>query len=143
MTFQNTKYYTNIIKVSLSVPSLSSSVFGINQWNLYAHKGKSITLTNLVYKGFYTDTALDINTSASWAANLSPSYAASYAGCPTDTNNFTIDLRRKGFDVGMYQLKIPSHDQEVRVKKNGNLIFSALCCNTNPAAINLGTISLP
>ena len=40
----------------------------------------------------------------------------------------------------MYQLKIPAHDEQVRITKNGVTIFSALCCSTNPPAINVGLL---
>ncbi len=134
---QGTTLSSNVVKVSSSAKG-DTSIFGNNLWNVYSYIGKNTNLSSLVYNGFYTDTALSPNTADNWASNLSPSYAANYLGCPLDTNNFTINLRRKGFDTGMYQLQIITHNQEVVVKKDGATVLSTTCCFANLPNVNLG-----
>ena len=139
VTANHTTYYSNVIKVSLISPG-NPSVFGNQQWNIYGYNGKDLNTTGITYKGYYTTNVLNINTVNNWADSLSPSAAAGYKGCPISNDNFTIAARRLGFDSGFYQLQIPLNNDAVQININGSALYSANCCNINPANLNIGKL---
>ncbi|MFN8357677.1 MAG: T9SS type A sorting domain-containing protein [Spirosomataceae bacterium] len=98
------------------------NVFGTNQWNVYAWNGGggTTTFTNDAwiagYVGYYTDTALNIDTRNQWDQNLSPSFASTYQGCTLGSNDsFSWSAKRKGFPCGKYRINIPANDDAAQL----------------------------
>ena len=135
----NYTYYSNVIKVSVYSPG-NPAVFGFKEWNIYCYNGKNINTTGVYYRGYYKSAPLNINTLSNWADSLSPSAATGYVGCPVNNNNFTISAKRINFDSGVYQMQVPLNNDAVAIKVNGSNVYSATCCNINPANINIGKL---
>ncbi len=109
------------------------AVFGNNQWLVYAYNGGNINLTG-TYFGYYTETNLSYSTESRWCSNCSPSDASGYQGCLVPVDNHVVVYKRQGFPCGVYQLDMPTHDDDARVYVNGNLVWSHEpgCCDAHP-----------
>jgi hypothetical protein len=116
------------------------SVFGSNQWRVYSYFGTDLSLSNPAnYLGFYTVSTLNYNTETDWANGGSPGSAPGYTGCTMGNDNFTMVMKRRGFPAGAYTLNIPTHDDGIVVLLDGNQVYSAGCCSTNPT-LTLGAL---
>ena len=133
---------SNEIVVTVNTVQGNPSVFGSNQWNVYAYNGASDFELGAseIYRGFYTSTNLNIKTDDQWPSHLSPSQAANYQGCPVNTDNFMWVMKRQGFPTGNYYMDIPTHDDFIRVYKNGVQVFEHLSCCDAHSAIPLGNM---
>ncbi|WP_460566796.1 CARDB domain-containing protein [Flaviaesturariibacter terrae] len=110
------------------------SVFGQNQWNVYAWNAGTYynngSSWNDNYAGYYTATGLNFNSQDQWNPNNSPSSAPGYQGCTVNTDNFSWSARRKGFPCGYYKVSLPGHDYYARVLINGQQVYYTCCGNT-------------
>jgi hypothetical protein len=112
------------------------SVFGNNTWNVYAWDAGGLTDNgqswNTNYKGYYTDTALNMDTRAKWGVNGSPSNAAGYLGCGVGNDNHSWSAKRKGFPCGNYKINILGHDDEGQLFVDGIKVWEHMgCCDTH------------
>ncbi|RYY41006.1 MAG: hypothetical protein EOO08_03535 [Chitinophagaceae bacterium] len=123
---------TQNVVVSSSAPG-DPTVYGANQWNVYAFNsgnGYKNGLTFAGYAGYYVATGTDFNTLNQW--NNSPSESSGFQGCPVGIDNHTWVARRKGFACGNYRLDIPNHDDVIQVYLNGSLIYEHEgCCDAH------------
>ncbi|MEI6021050.1 MAG: hypothetical protein WCR21_07965, partial [Bacteroidota bacterium] len=137
------------IRVSSSNPTLSSldnganitiaatagtpSIFGSGAWNVYCYTGQSNYSTD--YRGFYTENALNFNTTSRWANTSSPSSAnatggSAYQGCIIGTTAYSFVYKRSNIPCGYYQIDIPSRRNEVYIIINGTTVYSnTVCCS--------------
>lgn len=127
--------YSNAVGITIEPVQGNPAVAGSNAWNVYAFNGNSLNPVNTAYRGYYVDSSLNIDTRNRWNAYASPSAASNYQGCPVSNDLFAYILKRTGFPTGKYTISIPSHDDSIRILVNGNLLYQAACCNTNPTTL--------
>lgn len=109
------------------------ATFGTNQWNAYAYACGNIDLTGSTYAGFYTETSLGYNSTSKWCSSCSPSAATGYTGACVGIDNHIVVSKRQGFPCAVYQINIPSHDDDARVYINGTNVWQHLggCCDAH------------
>jgi len=126
--------------IQISGNSTSPSIFGNNVWNSYCYN--IATYTNNTssmdysdYKGMYTISTLDYNSSDLWATNGTPSDAQGYIGCEVTSDQHIVQSKRKGFPCGYYSISIAGpgnlagHDDAARLIVDGNVVWSnSGCC---------------
>jgi len=111
------------------------TVFGNNVWNVYAwNKGNFNNNAgenwNTFYSGYYTTNSLNFNSNNDFNNGASPSSAPNYQGCPVNNDFHSWSAKRQDFPCGYYQLNIPTHDDQVQVWINGNMVFEHIgCCD--------------
>ena len=96
-----------------------AGTFGTNEWYVYGYDGGNLDLTGSTYRGYYEETGLSYNTTSKWGAAFSPSYAPGWNGNCVNVDNHVVVSKRQGFTCGVYQLNVPSHDDDIRVYING------------------------
>ncbi|WP_165917299.1 CARDB domain-containing protein [Flaviaesturariibacter aridisoli] len=110
------------------------SVFGDNQWNVYAWNAGTYydngSSWNDNYAGYYTAPGLNFNSQSQWDPNASPSSAPGYQGCTVNNDYFSWAAKRKGFPCGYYKIILPYHDYYARIKINGQQVYYSCCGNT-------------
>ncbi len=128
--------------VSVDQPYGAYTIFGDNMWNVYAFNKNNTLMTEEVrnkmldidpaimkYRGSYSDTTLNINTSIKWATDLSPSFAPTFRGCDVQTDHHLFIYKRKGFPCGTYALEDFLHSNVALVKINDRTVYrSTECC---------------
>ncbi|NBL64969.1 T9SS sorting signal type C domain-containing protein [Flavobacterium sp. NST-5] len=120
----------------------NSTVFGNNTWNVYAFNNSTLDAIQN-YRGYYTQTALNVDTETAWNRDLSPSSAYTWQGCDVARDNFVTIHKRKGFPCGKYQIIADKWDDQLRIKVNNNQVYEALTYNPGPNAnIVIGTFAL-
>lgn len=133
--------------VNVNVPPGTPSVFPGNQWNAYAYTGTSLTLSDAVYYGYYTQNTLGVSTitgTNSWAKELSPSSAAGYQGCTVPNDGFVFVYKRQGFPCGMYQINFTFWDDDAELYIDGARVWSKgawsgeTAVNDNAGSFRLG-----
>ena len=110
--------------VTVVSPVGDPSVFGDNQWNIYAYQGNNINLSGITYKGYYTESNFSFSTSDRWRVLGSPDEAIGYQGCEVTDDNHTFVYKREGFTLGTYQITV-GHDDGYQLYIDGVLIGSA------------------
>lgn len=129
---------------TVTVPG-STLDFGNNEWRAYGFAGGNISL-NGSYRGFYTMTGLNFNTSTSttgWPTTGTPSSAAGWSGCPVPSDEFAMTIKRRGFPCGRYQLTMNDWDDAAQVYVNGNLVWNCAVWNgANSCSGNVGQFNL-
>ncbi|NMH28242.1 Ig-like domain-containing protein [Flavobacterium silvaticum] len=123
--------YTAAAYVTVTVGAApgTPSVFGTNQWNVYAYNGADINLgSSLVYRGYYVQNTLSPNSQDTanngWSSSLSPSASAGWNGCTVNNDTHTFVYKRQGFPCGTYSLTMNNWDDVLQVYLNGTLIHS-------------------
>lgn len=133
---------SNVVQVSVTTPAGDPAVFPTNLWNVYAYNGGDLALgSGITYTGFYSVNSLNVNTSDQWNNQASPSSAGGFQGCPTQVDNFTFTVKRKGFPSGNYTLNILGHDDQIQVYKNGTNVFEHIGCCDAHLGIDLGALN--
>lgn len=130
------------------VPS-NNAQSGIKVWNVFTYNGQNLDLTGgTTFKGYYVDSASNMNTSNRWNISKSPSFANNYLGCEVDTSNFTIDAKKQGFTYSEYQFRTKSYNNWLRMKLidytlgvQPIIYNSPTCCNAKIPTIPLGILS--
>lgn len=110
--------YTDGIFKTVSVGAQGDpTVFGDNQWNVYAYQGSGpLNATN--YRGYYVqnlDTNVGFDSKLKWEDTTTPSNALDWKGCPITGTAFTFIHKRKGFPCGRYQLAFLYYDEDTVV----------------------------
>lgn len=110
------------------------ATFGSNTWNVYAYNGGTIDLTG-VYSGYYTEPSMSYSTQDRWVGDGTPSSASGFQGCgtPVPIDYHCVVSKRQGFPCGVYQIDVPTHDDDMRVYVNGALVWSHEpgCCDAH------------
>ena len=109
--------------VTVVSPVGDPSVFGDNQWNIYAYQGNNINLSGITYKGYYTESNFSFSISDRWRVLGSPDEAIGYQGCEVTDDNHTFVYKREGFTLGTYQITV-GHDDGYQLYIDGVLIGS-------------------
>ncbi len=99
--------------VTVNVPGGNPSLAGENVWNVYGYINEDITLTNVIYAGYYTQSTLGFDTASGtngWSATSNPSASAGWSGCAIPNDLFTTVHKRKGFPCGNYTVRMTGWD---------------------------------
>jgi hypothetical protein len=110
------------------------SVFGDNQWNIYAYNGTNSDLSANTYRGYYAEPNLSFDTRSRWLAANTPSAASGYRGCSVD-KLMTFVAKRRGFPCGLYSISV-GHDDEASLYVNGTLVSSLTGWTYTPVAVS-------
>ena len=131
--------YSNVIERNPSAIG-NPAVFGSNTWNVYAYNGQDYNLNpaNIIYRGYYSDTALLIDTRNRWDPNYSPSLATGYQGCPVNSDFHTWVMKRHGFPAGPYVVSNICHDDDVNILVNGVSVMNYGGAGCNPGDNSIG-----
>jgi len=129
---------------SCVVPSIPS--FGNNTWNVlgYNHGGYNFgnlgSLAGQTFRGFYTNSIVDITSTNQWCSTCSPSDAAGWNGCTVTPDNHTVVYKRQGFPTAFYQIDLNGHDDGVQCYVNGNLVYQIDGCCADRGVIWSGVL---
>lgn len=115
--------------VSVTIPSRDPATFGDNTWNVYGYSTADLTLTNTIYLGSYVHSGLNFDSTSRWAANVSPSNASGWSGCPVPVDQFTFVAKRKGFTCGTYRLQMVNCDDAGELYIDGVRIWNCTVAN--------------
>jgi hypothetical protein len=107
------------------------SIFGPNQWYVYAWKfwsgantaSNNIWKQNYAYAGYYIDTSLNFSTILRWDKEKSPSYAEGYCGCWVPPDFHSYSAKRMGFPPGEYILNVVAHDDDAQLLVNDEIVW--------------------
>ncbi|SFQ46359.1 T9SS sorting signal type C domain-containing protein [Flavobacterium akiainvivens] len=111
--------------------------YGDNQWNVYtSHINTNTNPHTYTYKGYYTDSALTVNSENMWASGASPSAAATWTGCAVENDYFGFVYKRKGFTCGEYNLTLQKWDDHIKIYIDGTQVNFANYTLGNGGAIN-------
>lgn len=122
------------------LPKGDPTVYGDKVWNVYGYVNNDITLNNVRYAGYYVDPNLNLNSTAYWTRDKSPSSATIWQGTQIPDDNFTAVFKRKGFDCGLYQLQHVNHDDAIEIYIDDVLIYSQNNWDNNSFLINNGQL---
>lgn len=128
--------YSDIVKVNIATVQGDTSVFGNQNWIMYAFNGNDINLKTNNYRGFYTATGLSIVTTNQWSYWESPSSAVGYQGCPVEFENFVLSARRQGFPAGNYNLNLTIVDDQAMVLVDGVIVYTGGVANITLGALD-------
>lgn len=125
---------TTTLTVDVVTPPGNPSVFGNNEWNVYAwNSGGNFSSDNPWvnnYSGFYTATGVNFNTQNQW--NDTPSDAPGYQGCTVGIDNHSWSAKRQGFPTNYYSLNVDGHDDTAELYINGSLVWDHQgCCDSH------------
>ncbi|MFP9116338.1 T9SS sorting signal type C domain-containing protein [Flavobacterium sp. RNTU_13] len=121
------------------------AVFGDGVWNAYGYSGTTLTLSDAVYKGYYTQNTLGFDTTTgtnSWADTASPSAATGWQGCTVPNDNFVLVYKRKGFSCGTYQISFTRWDDDAELYINGTRVWNRTSWSGGLVNVLAGTYTL-
>lgn len=128
--------YSDIVKVNVATLQGDTTVFGNQNWIMYAFNGNDINLKTNTYRGYYTATGLSIVSTNQWSYWESPSSAVGYQGCPVEFENFVMSARRQGFPAGNYNLNLTIVDDQAMVLVNGVVVYTGGVANITLGALD-------
>lgn len=125
----------------LDPPPGNPSVFGDNEWRVYAWNAGGAEPNpdswNTNYSGYYTATGLNFNTQNQWNADFSPSTASGYQGCFVGNDNHSFSAKRKGFTCAYYRISIDGHDDAAQLWIDGAMVWEHIGCDDVSAAFTI------
>jgi hypothetical protein len=116
--------------------------FGNNTWNvcgysvLTSSEAELGTKATAVYKGYYQNANLSINTSSVtntpyWTQLTNPSTVAGWNGCQMINDYFMFAYKRTNFEPGYYTFTVNYNDDYLKLFVNGVQQYStAVCCTS-------------
>ncbi|MEY4521874.1 MAG: hypothetical protein RIT10_1059 [Bacteroidota bacterium] len=123
--------------------------FGNNTWNvcgysvLTASEAELGTKATAVYKGYYQNANLSINTSSAtntpyWTQLTNPSTVAGWNGCQMISDNFMFAYKRTNFEPGYYTFTVNYNDDYLKLYVNGVQQYSTAVCCTSKGVVYSG-----
>lgn len=123
--------------------------FGNNTWNvcgysvLTASEAELGTKATAVYKGYYQNANLSINTSSVtntpyWTQASNPSSAAGWNGCQMISDNFMFAYKRTNFEPGYYTFTVNYNDDYLKLYVNGVQQYTTAVCCTSKGVVYSG-----
>jgi len=131
--------------VTVSTVPGNPAVFGDGVWNAYGYSGTTLTLSDAVYRGYYTQSTLGFDTTTgtnSWADTASPSAATGWQGCTMPNDNFVLVYKRKGFSCGTYQISFTRWDDDAELYINGTRVWNRTAWSGGLVNVLAGTYTL-
>lgn len=123
-TCGNTECASITVNVTGGAPG-DPSVFGTDQWNVYAYEGNNFD----AYYGYYTDPNTSFNSTNYWGIYGAPSDASTYVGCAVGADNHSYSAKRQGFACGQYQVVAQNWDDNIDILVNGVTVAGYGCCS--------------
>ena len=123
--------------------------FGNNTWNvcgysvLTASEAELGTKATAVYKGYYQNANLSINTSSVtntpyWTQLTNPSTVAGWNGCEMISDYFMFAYKRTNFEPGYYTFTVNYNDDYLKLYVNGVQQYSTAVCCTSKGVVYSG-----
>jgi hypothetical protein len=123
--------------------------FGNNTWNvcgysvLTASESELGTKATAVYKGYYQNANLSINTSSVtntpyWTQLTNPSTVAGWNGCQMISDNFMFAYKRTNFEPGYYSFTVNYNDDYIKLFVNGQEQYTSSVCCTSKGIVYSG-----
>ena len=123
--------------------------FGNNTWNvcgytvLTASEAELSAKATSVYKGYYQNLNLSINTSSvtntpNWAQSSNPSSVAGWTGCQMINDYFMFAYKRTNFDPGYYTFTVNYNDDYIKLFVNGQEQYTSSVCCTSKGIVYSG-----
>ncbi|HYV91177.1 MAG TPA: MopE-related protein [Chitinophagales bacterium] len=110
--------------------NFGNGVWQVNAYNQGMDLDYGTSWLPQFFSGYYIDSALSFNSENSWNGNDNPSQATNYTGCSIPSDYMSWSAKRRGFDCGMYQIDILSHDDEGQLFINGVEVWEHdICCD--------------
>lgn len=128
----------NGVNIAILAPTGNPNAYGTSNWLVHCFATRD-NYTN-DYKGFYTETSLNFNTTTRWSVTSNPSLANStggsaYTGCSVPTGTYSFSYKRTNIACGYYRVDIPQHRNEVYMLINGAVVFQhSVCCDAHTNA---------
>lgn len=128
--------------ISIQSVDLAPTAWGEDEWvahcfNIPTYYSSPHEFDYSNYRGYYTSTNVNINSSAQWPESGSPSDANGFVGCEVTNNRHIVRYRREGFDCGTYRLHVRGTNNSsgysggARITVNGIVVWQATnCCTT-------------
>jgi len=122
-----------------------ASWYGDHQWRVQVFSDYSaairitimIIITSIILElnilgRTFDDTTLHCKSVDHWPVSSNPSTATGYYGCNVTDDYFHFNALRQGFDGGIYQINVPSHDEYAYLYINGvNVWHHEGCCDSH------------
>ncbi len=123
--------------------------FGNNTWNVCGYTVLTATEAELsakatsVYKGYYQNSNLSINTSSvtntpNWSQSSNPSSVAGWTGCQMISDYFMFAYKRTNFEPGYYTFTVNYNDDYIKLFVNGQEQYSSNVCCTSKGIVYSG-----
>lgn len=119
----------NGFNITINASAGTPTVAGNGFWNAYCFNVPNNYVSN--YQGFFTENNLSFDTRARYTSTLSPSTTSAsaagnaYAGCTfTNTNNYSVALKRTNIPCGYYDFSIVGHDDAGSILIDGVTVYS-------------------
>ncbi|MBI3520896.1 MAG: T9SS type A sorting domain-containing protein [Bacteroidetes bacterium] len=119
----------NGYNVLVNAYSGTPSVAGNGFWNAYCYNTPNNYVTN--YEGYFTENNMSFDTRVRYTSTLCPSTTSAsangnaYAGCTfTNTNNYSVALKRTNIPCGYYDFSIVGHDDAGSILIDGVTVYS-------------------
>jgi hypothetical protein len=140
----NSGYGSATLTYRCSPPSSPAQLTaGNGTWNIYCYDagdaaGGNNAWVSAYYAGYYTDNALNFNTTTRWANGGTPYDAnatggQAYRGCYIPADNHSWSAVRTNIPCGGYQLQV-QHDDIGQIFINGTSVYNnASCCTSTNA----------
>ncbi len=116
--------YNVLINATAGTPNVSGNGF----WYASCFNVANNYITN--YEGYYTENNLSFDSRVRYTSTLCPSTTSAsangnaYAGCSfTNTNNYSVNLKRTNIPCGYYDFSIVGHDDEGRILIDGVQVY--------------------
>ena len=135
VTADGTGCNTQSVTINVNPIFGTPSVFGNGAWNVYAYSGNNFNQ----YYGTYTENNLSFNSASRWDKAVSPSSAnaasgIAYTGCPVPLDQHSVIYKRTNIPCGIYQIDVPTHDDDASLYIDGALVWSQNGVNNQAAA---------
>jgi hypothetical protein len=115
------------------------AVFGSNMWNVYCYNIATYNADPALfnysnYRGMYTESTLNTNSTNFWGTAVNPTAAPNYSGCPVTDERHIVNYKRQGFPCGYYQINIAGtdgsagYDDAARLTIDGVVTWSTTGC---------------
>ncbi|MFN8438763.1 MAG: hypothetical protein U0V72_14210 [Cytophagales bacterium] len=106
----------------------TQTVYGVNQWNVYAYNSQTVISDN-TYMGSFNFSSINFDT-RTWTPSLTDDNTlvhnlTGYQGFKMPTNNFILSFKRTQFADGYYQINLNGHDDSLNVYINGVKVASS------------------
>lgn len=123
--------------------------FGNNTWNVCGYTVLTATEAELsakatsVYKGYYQNANLSINTSSvtntpNWSQSSNPSTVAGWTGCQMINDYFMFAYKRTNFEPGYYTFTVNYNDDYIKLFVNGQEQYTSSVCCTSKGIVYSG-----
>jgi hypothetical protein len=118
----------NGYNILINATAGSPNVAGNGSWYASCFNIANNYSTN--YEGYFTENNLSFDTRTRYVSTLCPSTTSAsangnaYAGCTfTNTNNYSVNLKRTNIPCGYYDFSIVGHDDEGRILIDGVQVY--------------------